>query len=72
MYYINSYFLRRWYLIQVEGGQVVAARGPLLGVAALLCGFVPGQEETQPGAGGRRRVLTGQQEADQHAADLVV
>lgn len=59
-------------LIQVEWRQTVPANGLLLGVAALLQVFVPGQEEAHPGAGGGGGVLAGQEEADQHPGDLVV
>lgn len=59
-------------LIKVERRQVWAARSLLLGVAALLQSFVSGQEESHPGAGGGRRVLTGEQEANQHPGDLVI
>lgn len=62
----------RPYLIKVEWRQVVSAHGPLLGAAALLQSFVSGQEETHPGAGGGGRVLTRQQEANQHPGDLVI
>lgn len=59
-------------LIEVERRQVWATRSLLLGVAALLQSFVSGQEEAHPGAGGGRRVLTGEQEANQHPSDLVI
>lgn len=51
---------------------MVPTRGLLLGVAALLQGFVFGQEETHPGAGGGGGVLAGEQEADQHPRNLVI
>lgn len=59
-------------LVQVERRQAVPAHGLLLGVAAILQGFVAGQEEAQPGAGGGGGVLAGQEEADQHPGDLIV
>ena len=59
-------------LIEVEGRQVVAAHSPLLCVAAPLQSFVPGQEETHPGAGGGGRVLTRQEETNQHPRNLVI
>lgn len=60
------------YLIEVEWGQLFSARSPLLGVAALLQSFVSGQEEPHPGAGGGGRVLTRQQETNQHARNLII
>lgn len=60
------------YLIEVEWRQVLSTHSPLLGVAALLQSFVSGQEETHPGAGGGGRVLTRQEETDQHPRDLVI
>lgn len=60
------------YLIEVEWRQVFSTRSLLLSVAALLQGFVFGQEETHPGAGGGGRVLTCQEEADQHPCNLVI
>lgn len=59
-------------LVQVERRQAVPAHGLLLGVAAILQGFVAGQEEAHPGAGGGGGVLAGQEEADQHPGDLIV
>lgn len=59
-------------LVEVERRQVIPTRGLLLGVAALLQGFVFGQEETHPGAGGGGGVLAGEQEADQHPRNLVI
>lgn len=60
------------YLIKVEWGQAFPAHGLLLCVAALLQRFVSAQEEAQPGAGGGGRVLTRQEETDQHPRDLVI
>lgn len=60
------------HLIEVKRGQVLAADGLLLGVAALLQSSVSGQEEAHPGAGGGRGVLTCEEEADQHPRDLVI
>lgn len=60
------------YLIEVEWRQVISAHGPLLGIAALLQSFVSGQEEAHPGAGRGGRVLTRQEETNQHPSDLVV
>lgn len=59
-------------LVQVERRQAVPAHGLLLGVAAILQGFVPGQEEAHPGAGGGGGVLAGQEEANQHPGNLIV
>lgn len=56
----------------MERRQVFATHGLLFGVAALLQTFVSGHEEAHPGAGGGRRVLTGEEEADQHPRDLVI
>lgn len=60
------------YLIKVERRKVFPAHSLLLGVAAILQSFVSGQEETHPGAGGGRRVLTCQEETNQHPGDLVI
>lgn len=59
-------------LIEVEWRQVFSTHSPLLSIAALLQSFVFGQEETHPGAGGGGRVLTREQEADQHPRNLVI
>lgn len=50
----------------------MATRSLLFGVAALLQSFVFGHEESHPGAGGGRGVLTGKEEANQHSGDLVI
>ncbi len=62
----------RPYLIKVKWRQVFTTHGLLLCIAAFLQSFVLSQEETHPGAGGGGRVLTRQQEANQHPSDLVI
>lgn len=66
------YTLCNTHLIKVEWRQVFSAHSPLLGVAARLQSFVFGQEEAHPGAGGGRRVLPCEEEANQHPRNLVV
>ena len=60
------------YLVEVEWRQGVSAHSFLLGVAAILQRSVFGHEEAHPGAGGGGRVLTRQEEANQHPRDLVI
>ncbi|TNN47412.1 hypothetical protein EYF80_042415 [Liparis tanakae] len=69
---VMSTFHQQGEHLLVVGLHPVSAHGPQLGVAALLQSFVFGQEEAQPGAGGGGRVLTRQQEANQHPRDLVI